>query len=195
MLGYARGNYIPTGFGRDSRRRGRGVGTAMGIAFAVSLFAASGAHAQNCATDASFNFQNLALSPPGITSGIASAITAANTAFLLQNEAFIGAPSNPAPGQQGGGVWVRGVGGEVDIKSTTTANGTVSGTNPFSGTTVTVPGSVNCSQKVDTNFAGVQFGADVAKFNINGWNFHVGTTAGYLGTKGNLVGGAVSFQD
>jgi opacity protein-like surface antigen len=198
MLGHARTNKNAVemrGIARNSGWRGRGIGTAMGIALAVSLFAASGAHAQNCTTNASFNFQNLALSPPGITSGVASAITAANTAFLLQNEAFIGAPPNPAPGQQGGGVWVRGVGGEVDIKSTTAANGTVTGINPFSGTPVTVPGSVNCSQKVDTSFAGVQFGADVAKFNINGWNFHVGTTAGYLGTKGNLVGGAVSFQD
>jgi hypothetical protein len=112
MLGHARTNKNAVemrGIARNSGWRGRGIGTAMGIALAVSLFAASGAHAQNCTTNASFNFQNLALSPPGITSGVASAITAANTAFLLQNEAFIGAPPNPAPGQQGGGVWVRGV--------------------------------------------------------------------------------------
>ena len=32
-------------------------------------------------------------------------------------------------------------------------------------------------------FAGVQVGADIARLNWNGWNVHLGTTAGYLGSK------------
>ena len=44
---------------------------------------------------------------------LVSAINTANTAFLSQSTAFVSAPGNPAPNQEGGGVWVRGIGGEV----------------------------------------------------------------------------------
>jgi opacity protein-like surface antigen len=48
---------------------------------------------------------------------------------------------------------------------------------------------------VDETFAGVQFGADVARLNIGGWNVHLGSTAGFLQSNGSVVGGAFSFQD
>jgi outer membrane autotransporter protein len=172
---------------------GRVMGAAGGIALVMSLFAATSAQAQNCTVVSApgfnpFFFSAAGSSPASVSSMIASTITAADTAFLLQNEAFVGAPPNPAPGQEGGGIWVRGVGGQVNIKSNTTSS--AAATFPAG-----VTGSVSCSQKVDEKFAGVQFGADAAKLNYGGWNLHVGTTAGYLGANGNLTNGAFSFTD
>ncbi|HEY1981060.1 MAG TPA: autotransporter outer membrane beta-barrel domain-containing protein, partial [Xanthobacteraceae bacterium] len=121
---------------------------------------------------------------------IGSTLAAANTAFLLQSTAFIGSPPNPEPGQQGGGVWVRGVGGNVNIKSTTstaaTGTGTAYGALGAVGTSST---AFPCNQQVDVNFGGIQIGSDLSKLNINGWNFHSGVTAGDLGAKASLVGG------
>jgi opacity protein-like surface antigen len=121
---------------------------------------------------------------------LGSTIAAANTAFLLQSTAFIGSPPSPAPGQQGGGVWVRGVDGNVNIKSTSTgsATGTGAAFNPAAAGSVTASMAIQCSQQVDVNFGGIQVGADLAKLNINGWNFHSGVTAGDLGAKSSLVG-------
>jgi outer membrane autotransporter protein len=116
---------------------------------------------------------------------VSSTITTASTAFLLQSTAFIGSPGNPSPYQQGGGIWVRGVGGEVDVKSTT---------NSLGGTPAPVPNTVtvSCEQKTHQDFGGVQLGTDISRLNINGWNVHLGTTAGYLETRGRIVGGAAS---
>ena len=134
-----------------TRRKGRSILAATGVALAASLFAASGAQAQNC------SFTNTQVgtvggtgvgiggSPASISSMIGSSITAADTAFLLQSEAFIGAPANPGANQQGGGAWGRAVGGQVDIKSSTTATAFVPATAPAP------PGSLsttlNCAQK------------------------------------------------
>jgi opacity protein-like surface antigen len=41
----------------------------------------------------------------------------------------------------------------------------------------------------------VQFGKDFGILNVNGWNFHWGATAGYIGTNAHLAEGAVSFFD
>ena len=161
------------------------TGLLVGVAAAVSLFA-TGAQAQNCTITGNPQLAIIGTSPASVSSMIASSLTAANTAFLLQSTAFVGAPGNPAPDQQGGGVWGRAVGGEVDIKSTTTTAAT--------GTTL-APAAIACSQKVDTSFVGAQLGADIARLNVNGWNLHFGTTVGYLETRGSLVGGAFSFPD
>jgi outer membrane autotransporter protein len=167
------------------------TGLLVGVAAAVSLFAATGAQAQNCViggTPFVSNLGSIGSSPASISSMIASSITTASTAFLLQSTAFIGSPANPAPEQQGGGVWVRGVGGSIEVKSTTTTTAS----QPFP------PGSnatITCSQTVHEDFAGVQLGADIARLNINGWNLHFGTTAGYLESRGHIVGGAFAFSD
>jgi outer membrane autotransporter protein len=167
------------------------TGLLVGVAAAVSLFAATGAHAQNCTINSSTLLgQQLGIigaSPASVSSMIASSLTAANTAFLLQSTAFVGAPGNPAPDQQGGGVWTRAVGGEVDIKSSTTTSASAS---PAGASAV-----INCSQKVDTTFAGAQLGADIARLNVNGWNLHFGTTVGYLETRGRLDQGAAQLTD
>src|SRR4029077_6417864 len=44
---------------------------------------------------------------------ITSAITTLDIAFLTQSTAFVSSPSNPRPDQLGGGIWVRGIGGET----------------------------------------------------------------------------------
>src|ERR1043166_1876186 len=92
------------------------TGLLIGAAAALSLFAATGAQAQNCSFGAPSSFPSVASSAASVSSVIASTLATASTAFLLQSTAFVGAPGNPAPDQQGGGVWVRGVGGEVEAK-------------------------------------------------------------------------------
>ena len=106
-------------------------------------------------------------------------LAATNTAFLLQSSSFIGSPPNPAPDQQGGGIWVRGVGGQVNIKSNTTT--TVTQTRGSRGLASSI--RFHARKRLTRALAGVQFGADTAKLNVNGWNFHLGTTAGYLATR------------
>jgi outer membrane autotransporter protein len=192
MLEPARLTQTTTGFG-NLRWRGRRTGTAIGIAFAVSVFAASGARAQNCVIPTSTQISNLGgigSSPASVSSVIGSTITTASTAFLLQSTAFIGSPPNPQPDQEGAGIWVRGVGGEVSVKSSTTT-GVSQAPQPTTGNS----GTVSCFQKVDDTFWGVQFGRDLGVLNVSGWNLHWGATAGYIGTSSHLANGAVSFPD
>jgi outer membrane autotransporter protein len=106
---------------------------------------------------------------------IAAAIHSANTVFLSQSTAFVASPPNPAPDQQGGGVWARGVGGHLSFGTTATA-----GNINFGGS---VPGNVVCNTRTLADFAGVQVGTDIARLNVNGWNVHAGSTVGYLGSK------------
>ncbi len=128
-------------------------------------------------------------------SSLVSAINTANTAFLTQSTAFVGSPANPSPDQEGGGVWARGIGGEIKTKNTTTtSNVTLGG--------VGLPGQINCNNDTKLQFSGVQVGTDFARLNWNGWNVHIGSTVGYLGAKAsdtssagplNPLGG--TFQD
>src|SRR5215471_1553376 len=106
---------------------------------------------------------------------LVSSINAANTAFLTQSNAFIGSPANPQPAQEGGGVWVRGVGGHLSV-GTNTTTGNVSFGGPVSG-------NIDCRTRTLEDFAGVQIGTDIARLNVNGWNLHAGSTIGYLGSK------------
>jgi outer membrane autotransporter protein len=194
MLECARINRTATGFAKNWSSRG--LCTA-GIVLAVSLFAASGAQAQNCVIPFNQNIVNLGgigSSPASVSSMIGSTIASASTAFLLQSTAFIGSPPNPQPDQEGGGVWVRGVGGEVSVKSSTNTTVTSTVSSPVLPP-LSTSSSVSCVQKVDTDFVGVQFGKDFGILNINGWNVHWGATAGYIGTNGHIAGGAVSFVD
>ena len=152
--------------------------------------AASGAQAQNCIPGPANGIPNLpgiGSSPAAISSVVSNTLTTASTAFLLQSTAFIGSPPNPAPETQGGGVWVRGVGGQVTVKSST--NTAVAATPQGNASAVT------CDQRIRQDFLGLQVGRDIARLNSNGWNLHVGVTAGYLEARGRVVGGAFSFLD
>ena len=119
----------------------------------------------------------------GAVSSLISAINTANTAFLTQSTAFVSAPPNPAPGQEGGGVWGRAIGGEMTTKGTTT-------TTNVQALGVPVPGTITCNTENKLTFAGAQVGTDMANLNINGWNIHVGSTVGYIGAKSRDVSSA-----
>ena len=125
------------------------------------------------------NIGTLAVPTSAASSAISAAIGNVNTAFLTQQgSAFVSAPANPIPDQPGGGVWVRGVGGKVNISSTSVSNGVST-----QGGAVFNTATTNCATSQSETFAGVQVGADIARLNWSGWNVHLGTTAGYLGAK------------
>jgi opacity protein-like surface antigen len=111
----------------------------------------------------------------GAVNTLISSINAANTAFLTQSTAFVGSPANPAPGQEGGGVWARGIGGEITTNNRGTSTYNIGG--------VPVAGSLDCNTSTKLSFSGAQVGTDGAKLNWNGWNVHVGTMAGYLNAR------------
>ncbi len=124
------------------------------------------------------NVGQLAAPVAAASSVIANAVGNVNTAFLTQQgSAFVSAPANPAPDQPGGGIWVRGVGGHVDVTTNSTSNvvGTSAGLTSTSTTT--------CANTQRSDFVGGQIGADIARLNLDGWNVHLGTTAGYLRSK------------
>ena len=162
------------------------------MTLAASLFAASGAQAQNCGSLATPFGNVIGLFGSAVSRGRGHlvSITAANTAFLTQSTAFVSAPANPQPGQEGGGVWVRGVGGELNLKSSSTVSGTESVPGLHSGT-----GGTTCATKFHESYGGVQVGSDVARLNLDGWNVHLGTTAGAMWSSGNIVGGSPSAPD
>ena len=104
---------------------------------------------------------------------ITSAITTLDIAFLTQSTTFVSFPSNPRPDQLGGGIWIRGVGGEntVSSSSATTSVGT-GGSIP--------PGTVAISSQERMEYGGFQAGADLGKFNLGASNLNVvfGITGG-----------------
>jgi outer membrane autotransporter protein len=149
-----------------------------GLALMAGLAASSGAQAQctDSAVSQYFPFGN-----GGGINALNSVINTVNTAFLTNTSAFVSAPGDVAPNQEGGGVWVRGVAGSVETKATGAFNGSF--TNVPAGTTWT--GSANCGTKVDQDFRGFQAGHDIAVLNDThfGANWHFGVTAGYLESK------------
>jgi len=149
------------------------------VAFAMLLSASSGAMA-DCNGTGVLGVGGITPFLPfasgGAVNALVSAINTTNTAFLTQSTAFVSAPPNPQPNQEGGGVWARAIGGDITTKSTsTTSNVSVLG--------VAVPGNITCNNQTKLTFAGVQTGTDIARLNVGGWNLHVGGTVGYLGAK------------
>jgi opacity protein-like surface antigen len=169
----------------------RGVGGKVlaGTAFLAMLSASSAAFAQ-CAAPVQtvppggsvlFNQAQLAIPAGAAGAAISGAIGNVNTAFLTQQgSAFVSAPANPVPDQPGGGVWGRAIGGEVTLKTTSNSASTNvrNDTGAVFNTSTTA-----CANSTHDSFAGVQVGADIARLNWSGWNVHLGTTAGYLGSK------------
>lgn len=167
--------------------RGRKDWIVAGAALAALLSASTGAMAQ-CAAPVQTgiiitNVSQFAIPTGAASAAIASAIGNVNTAFLTQQgSAFVSAPANPAPDQPGGGVWARGIGGEVTLKSTSNSSLV---TTPQAGGAAVNTATTTCANSQRDDFAGVQAGADIARLNWSGWNVHLGTTAGYLGSKSN----------
>jgi opacity protein-like surface antigen len=157
-----------------------------GTTFIVMLSASSAAFAQNCTTVQNGPFilgnqSSLAVPAGAAGAAISGAIGNVSTAFLTQQgSAFVSAPANPAPDQPGGGVWGRAIGGEVRL--TTTSNSASTNTRTDTGA-VANTSTTACANSSRESFAGVQVGADIARLNWSGWNVHLGTTAGYLGSR------------
>ncbi len=163
-------------------------------AFALAAVASSGAMAQNCGplpNNGLIAFpggdaKNMFGAGIAAASAAAATISATNLAFLTHSTAFVSAPPNPPPNSQGGGVWIRGVGGHSKI----TSSGSASYNVPSPPSPVAGSGSTSCFSTYSQNFAGVQIGSDVSRLNIGGWNIHFGTTIGYLQSSGNIQEGA-----
>jgi hypothetical protein len=120
----------------------------------------------------------------GAAAALIGGINTANTAMLTQSTAFVSAPPNPKPNSEGGGAWVRGVGGNLDFKSNSNiAFNVTAGGAPSTGVS-------GCATTLHQDFGGVQFGQDTAILNYNGWNLHLGQTAGWIETHGDSSGGA-----
>jgi opacity protein-like surface antigen len=172
-------SFAPSLIGRISQLK---IASGAVVALALSSSAVFAQCAAPVQTGVPLTNQGLLVIPPSAAaSAISAAIGNVNTAFLTQQgSAFVSAPANPAPDQPGGGVWGRAIGGEVTLKTTSSS----SSTNVRNDTGAVVNTSTtNCANSVRANFAGVQVGADIARLNWNGWNVHLGTTAGYLGSK------------
>ena len=142
------------------------------------VMAASAAQAQ--CVDPSTSTGNASLSdfllPTGSTvSGVqslVSVLTTQNTAFLTQTSGFIGAPANPSANLNGGGVWVRGIGGTFDTNTPGSFTKFASPTNPSEE-------RGRCNVRTFQDYAGFQTGADISRLNVNGYNIHTGVTMGY----------------
>jgi opacity protein-like surface antigen len=154
-----------------------------GATLTVLLVSPSVALAQNCSTTQTgsiiSNVGNLAVPASAASAALAGTIGNVNTVFLnQQGSAFVSAPANAQPDQPGGGVWGRAVGGEANLKSASESKAEVATQNGVVNNTTTA-----CANSQHESFAGVQLGADIARLNWSGWNVHLGTTAGYLGSK------------
>jgi opacity protein-like surface antigen len=171
-----------------------------GLAFAMAMSTGSGAFAQ-CTTVATGplapflqqQFGALAATGGAASGAFAGALGNLSTAFLTQQgSAFVSAPNDPKPDQPGGGVWIRGVGGEVTNKFTSTASGsiTLNGAN-----TGLIQANTNCAGSARETFSGAQVGQDISRLNWGNWNVHLGTTAGYLSSRAtDNFGGSTDFQ-
>src|SRR5262249_36468228 len=174
-----------------SIRLTRNGARAGGIAVALMLFGGSGALAQNCTPttllpSTQLTGQNAVVTVPAAAASIiAGALGSVSTAFLAQQtSAFVVGARADQPDQAGGGVWTREVGGHVATKSDTAISTTQAPANENGGVATA---SKTCASRIEQNFFGVQVGTDVARLNSNGWNVHVGLTAGYLELQGRDV--------
>jgi opacity protein-like surface antigen len=120
---------------------------------------------------------------------LTSTINTINTAFLTQSSAFVSAPGNPRPDQQGGGAWGRVLDGSVD----TTSNSTATLIAPGIATT----GLQTCHTITRQEYSGVQVGQDLSILNHagTGENWHWGVTAGYLAARTKDITPGGSFTN
>jgi outer membrane autotransporter protein len=116
---------------------------------------------------------------------ITTALTTLDIAFLSQTTAFVGVPDNSIPNQPGGGIWIRGVGGENTVSSTSVAVG-----SPPAG------GAVGADSRSRIDYGGFQAGADLGRFNIgaSGLNFVIGITGGELTANDRELSGIGTYN-
>ena len=185
--------------GIETRARKRGLLAGLALAATISTGSSAFAQCVGAVTGpgaAFFGGQFAAIAAAGgaASGAFSGALGNIGTAFLTQQgSAFVSAPNDPRPDQPGGGVWMRGVGGEVTNKFTSTATGNVNAgaLNPAFG----ADANFNCSGSVRQTFSGAQVGQDISRLNWGGWNVHLGTTAGYLHSHAtDSNGGTTDFD-
>jgi opacity protein-like surface antigen len=139
-------------------------------------------------------FQSAGAGALNAIGSVVSTLSSADAAMTAQGSSpFVVASPTQAPDQQGGGVWVRGAGGQFQVAAPTTGV-TFDSSPTSSGTQVS---ATDCSQsRADQNFTGVQVGADVARLNFggSGGTFNVGLTSGYYGLSAVDESVTTSFQ-
>jgi opacity protein-like surface antigen len=162
----------------------------LGLMAGVVVLAPTGAFAASCSANTTGRAGPLGPLIPGVAGGLTAAVTNSNLAFLSQSTAFVAGGSGAAPGEMGGGVWSRAVGGEINL-DTSSSTRAISSVLPGGPTKpkVSQDFEIDCSSEVHSDFVGLQVGADIAKFNLGGWNVHFGATAGVLQSNQNVVGG------
>ncbi|EJW10637.1 outer membrane autotransporter barrel [Rhodovulum sp. PH10] len=129
----------------------------------------------------------LPLAQAGTINSLVSTLNTTTTVFQAQTgSAFVSSPGNAPPDTNGGGVWARAIGGEVETKNT--------GVTTLQSGGAAVAGSVVCDTTTRQGFVGYQFGRDIAKLNWFGWNIHTGATVGYLASESRdkTLGGTFS---
>jgi opacity protein-like surface antigen len=186
----------------NSRLSARKSAILGGAALAIGAFGSTGAWAQ--CTD-NFNYaafivgkgitpvQNLVpLGTGSSLSALTSTINTVNTAFLTQTTAFVSAPGNPQPDQQGGGAWGRIIAGTVDTNTSST--GTLD-TSRMAPAQPAATGAQNCNTTTRQDYWGYQVGHDISILNGagTGANWHWGVTAGYLEAKTKDITSAGSY--
>jgi opacity protein-like surface antigen len=122
----------------------------------------------------------------GAVNSLVSVINSVNTAFLTNTTAFVSAPGNPQPNQQGGGVWGRVIAGTVDTQATgVTTIPSITGVTGGVALTFPITGAQTCKSTTRQDFVGYQFGRDISILNGGGTgaNWHIGATAGYFEAK------------
>lgn len=148
----------------------------LGSAALLVGMAVSGAAQAQCTTTGLGGFAGYNLAPlaqGGTVNSLISVLNTATTTFQAQTgSAFVSSPANAAPGENGGGTWARAIGGEVETDNT--------GVTTFAFNGAALAGNITCDTTTRQGFVGYQVGRDIAKLNWDGWNVHMGATAGYL---------------
>lgn len=107
---------------------------------------------------------------------LTSTINTVNSAFLASTSAFVAAPGNAKPNQQGQGLWARGIAGTVETSTTSV------GTLDLTAIAQNATGTQNCKTSIKQSYLGMQFGYDIALLNRGGTgeNWHFGITGGQV---------------
>ena len=93
-----------------------------GLALMAGVLASSGAQAQCSGNGIQENFP---FGAGGSVNALTSVISTANTAFMNNGSPFVSAPA-AVPDQQGGGIWIRTVGGTVETQANSNFSGSFS---------------------------------------------------------------------
>ena len=156
-----------------------------GLALMAGVLASSGAQAQCTSNLPADGMQYFPFGAGSGVNALTSVISTVNTAFLTNGSAFVSESPAAGPDQQGGGVWIRAIGGTVDTQANSSFSGQMSGLDFSKGVPpqpYVATANDSCRTKVQQDFKGFQAGHDIALLNADnaGINWHFGGLAGYV---------------